>query len=112
MRVGCWALFAVCAAVGLRDRTDEARFVLCGCAVLGAALVANLLDNNAYEPMYGLWQSEYAGLLLVGVFAWMLVERVRRLRRCVRPRRGCAICGRAKRLRGRRATTCVIMRPR
>lgn len=80
VRVGCWALFAVCAAVGLRDRTDEARFVLCGCAVLGAALVANLLDNNAYEPMYGLWQSEYAGLLLVGVFAWMLVERVRRLR--------------------------------
>ena len=63
VRVGCWALFAVCAAVGLRDRTDEARFVLCGCAVLGAALVANLLDNNAYEPMYGLWQSEYAGLL-------------------------------------------------
>lgn len=54
--------------------------MLCGCAVLGAALVANLLDNNAYEPMYGLWQSEYAGLLLVGVFAWMLVERVRRLR--------------------------------
>lgn len=80
VRVGCWALFVVCAAVGLRDRTDEARFVLCGCAVLGAALVANLLDNNAYEPMYGLWQSEYAGLLLVGVFAWMLVERVRRLR--------------------------------
>ena len=32
VRVGCWALFAVCAAVGLRDRTDEARFVLCGCA--------------------------------------------------------------------------------
>ena len=61
-------------------KLDEARFVLCGCAVLGAALVANLLDNNAYEPMYGLWQSEYAGLLLVGVFAWMLVERVRRLR--------------------------------
>ena len=28
VRVGCWALFAVCAAVGLRDRTDEARFVL------------------------------------------------------------------------------------
>lgn len=79
-RVGCWGLFVGCAVAGALNRSAEARFVGYGCAVLGAALVANLLDNNAYEPLYGLWQSEYAGLLLVGVFAWMLVERVRRLR--------------------------------
>lgn len=79
-RLICWALFVVCAIVGLRECSVEARFILCGCAVLGAALVANLLDNNAYEPLRGLWQSEYAGLLLVGVFAWMLIARVRRLR--------------------------------
>ena len=80
VRIACWGLFAGCAVVGLRNRSAEARFVLYGCAVLGAALAANLLDDNAYEPLYGLWQHEYAGLMLVGVFAWMLVERVRRLR--------------------------------
>lgn len=79
-RAGCWALFVGCAVAGALNRSAEARFVLYGCAVLGAALVANLLDNNAYEPLYGLWQNEYAGLFLVGIFAWMLVERVRRLR--------------------------------
>lgn len=80
VRIACWGLFAGCAVVGLRNRSAEARFVLYGCAVLGAALAANLLDDNAYEPLYGLWQHEYAGLMLVGVFAWMLAVRVRRLR--------------------------------
>ena len=80
VRIACWGLFAGCAVVGLRNRSAEARFVLYGCAVLGAALAANLLDDNAYEPLYGLWQHEYAGLMLVGVFAWMLAVRVRLLR--------------------------------
>ena len=80
VRIACWGLFAGCVVVGLRNRSAEARFVLYGCAVLGAALAANLLDDNAYEPLYGLWQHEYAGLMLVGVFAWMLAVRVRRLR--------------------------------
>ena len=71
---------AGCAVAGARNRSAEARFVLYGCAVLGAALAANLLDDNAYEPLYGLWQHEYAGLMLVGVFAWMLAARLRRLR--------------------------------
>ena len=79
-RVGCWGLFVGFAVVGVLNRSAEARFVLYGCAVLGAALMANILDDNAYEPLYGLWQNEYAGLLLVGIFAWMLIERVRRLR--------------------------------
>ena len=79
-RVACWSLFVACAALGLINRSAEARFVLYGCAVLGASLIANLLDNNVYEPLYGLWQNEYAALFLVAVFGWMLVERVRRLR--------------------------------
>lgn len=79
-RVLCWALFAACAVTGVRCRSAEARFVLCGCAVLGASLLANMLDNNAFEPLRGLWQHEYAGLFLVGVFGLMLVVRVRRLR--------------------------------
>ena len=80
VRIACWGLFAGCAVAGARNRSAEARFVLYGCAVLGAALAANLLDDNAYEPLYGLWQHEYAGLMLVGVFAWMLAARLRRLR--------------------------------
>ncbi|MEG0460632.1 GHKL domain-containing protein [Gordonibacter sp.] len=79
-RILCWALFAACAAVAVRRRSVEARLILLGCALLGLALLANLLDNNAYEPLYGLWQHEYAGLMLVGVFGWMLAARVRRLR--------------------------------
>lgn len=79
-RMLCWALLVAFAVVGTRARTAEARGVLYGCAVLGASLIANLLDNNAYEPLYGLWQNEYASLGLAGVFAWMLIVRVRRLR--------------------------------
>lgn len=79
-RILCWALFAACATLAVRRRNAEARLILLGCALLGVALLANVLDNNAYEPLYGLWQHEYAGLLLVGVFGWMLAARIRRLR--------------------------------
>lgn len=79
-RILCWALFAACAALAIWRQNAEARLILLGCALLGVALLANVLDNNAYEPLYGLWQHEYAGLLLVGVFGWMLARRIRRLR--------------------------------
>ncbi|MFQ9181601.1 MAG: hypothetical protein ACLR3C_18230 [Eggerthella lenta] len=61
--------------------------------------------------------------LLVGVFAWMLVERVRRLRLAAEQVRDLEVQVRAaeaglRHLRSgeeatrRRATTCAIMRPR
>lgn len=79
-RILCWALLVACAAVSVRRQSADAHFVLAACVVMGTALLANLLDNNAYEPLYGLWQQEYAGLMLVAVFGWMLIARVRRLR--------------------------------
>ena len=79
LRLGCWVMLTACAVIGLGSRSPEARYVLCACAALGASLGANLLDNNAYEPLYGLWQQEYAALAMVAVFACMLVVRVRRM---------------------------------
>lgn len=79
LRLGCWVMLTACAAIGLGSRSPEARYILCACAALGASLGANLLDDNAYEPLYGLWQQEYAALAMVAVFACMLVVRVRRM---------------------------------
>ncbi|MBX9033226.1 sensor histidine kinase [Gordonibacter massiliensis (ex Traore et al. 2017)] len=78
-RLAVWALVVACAVAGVRSRRPEVPYILCGAAVMALAFVANLLDAGSYEPLYGLWQSEYAGLVLMAVFAALIASRGRRL---------------------------------
>lgn len=76
----CWLYLLLCAVYGLRQGRVGGGFLLSGGAVLGAAQLVNLLDNNHFEPIYTGWQTEYAGFLLVLIFWAMALRHVRALR--------------------------------
>lgn len=78
-RAGAWALVVTAAAAGLRSRLPEAPYVLCAAAVMALAFAASLLDAGAYEPLYGLWQYEYAAFAVMAAFAALIAARGRRL---------------------------------
>lgn len=76
----CWLYLLFCAVYGLRQGRPSGAFLLSGGAVLGAAQLVNLLDNNHFEPIYTGWQTEYAGFLLVLIFWLMILWHIRALR--------------------------------
>lgn len=77
----CWLYLLFCAVWGMRQRRAGGCFLLAAGGVLGGAQLVNLLDNNRFEPIYGSWQMEYAGFLLVLVFWAMAISHLRILRR-------------------------------
>lgn len=75
-KLAVWAWLALCAGLGLARRAGwTAFFVLAACGVLGVSLVAGIRDSNAYEPICGAWQNEYAGFALVLLFGALMVRR-------------------------------------
>lgn len=74
-RIALWAFLAVCTGIGLHRHDLHSFFTLGGCCILGSGLLSNILDNNLYEPVYTGWQTEYAGLLLVIMFAVFMIRR-------------------------------------
>ena len=75
-KLAVWAWLAACAAFGLvRDTGWTSFFVLSACGVLGVSLLAGIGDSNAFEPIYGAWQNEYAGFALVLLFGGLMVRR-------------------------------------
>lgn len=76
----CWLYLLLCAVYGWQKGHVSGGFLLSGGAVLGAAQLVNLLDNNRFEPIYAGWQTEYAGFLLVLIFWGMVLWHIRALR--------------------------------
>ncbi|WP_295579809.1 sensor histidine kinase [uncultured Oscillibacter sp.] len=75
-KLAVWAWLALCAAAGLADRPGGTSFfTLSACGVLGVSLLAGIGDSNAFEPIYGAWQNEYAGFALVLLFGALMVRR-------------------------------------
>ncbi len=75
-KLSVWAWLALCAALGLaRNAGWTSFFILSACGVLGVSLVAGIGDANAFEPIYGAWQNEYAGFILVLLFGGLMVRR-------------------------------------
>lgn len=75
-KLAVWTWLAACAAVGLANRPGwTSFFVLSVCGVLGVSLLAGIGDSNAFEPIYGAWQNEYAGFALVLLFGGLMVRR-------------------------------------
>lgn len=71
-----WLWLAFCAAAGLSRRPGwTSFFILSACGVLGASLLASMGDSNTFEPIYGAWQNEYAGFVLVLLFGGLMVRR-------------------------------------
>lgn len=64
-----WAFLALCAGTGLGgEKHGAVPFVLAAAGILGVSLFADFWDANKFEPIYGLWQEEYAGAALVLAF--------------------------------------------
>lgn len=75
-KLAVWAYLALCAGLGLaRQKGWTGFFILSACGVLGASLLAGIGDSNAFEPIYGVWQNEYAGAALVLLFGGLMVRR-------------------------------------
>lgn len=75
-KLAVWAWLALCAATGLVNRPGGTSFfTLSACGVLGVSLLAGIGDSNAFEPIYGAWQNEYAGFALVLLFGALMVRR-------------------------------------
>lgn len=72
----CTVFFA---AKSIGAREWESRYTLAGCLIFGAGLFTNLLFANRFEPIYGFWQFEWCGLLLVMLFGVMMAARNRRI---------------------------------
>ncbi|QNM05323.1 GHKL domain-containing protein [Qiania dongpingensis] len=72
-----WAVLAVLTGIGLyRKNSESAALIMGAAAVLGVSVLIDLWDSNMFEPIRGLWQNEYAGVLLVLLFAVMMVRRI------------------------------------
>lgn len=77
-----WAFLALCAGTGLGgEKHGAVPFVLAAAGILGVSLFADFWDANKFEPIYGLWQEEYAGAALVLAFGGLMVRRNARLLR-------------------------------
>ncbi|WP_343208415.1 sensor histidine kinase [Anaerolentibacter hominis] len=76
-KVVSWLFLALCAGIGLFwNGTGTGSFLLGAAGILGVSLLIDVFDSNQYEPIYGLWQNEYAGLLMVLLFAGLMVRRI------------------------------------
>ncbi len=75
-KLAVWAWLALCAAKGLAEGPGRRTFfILTACGVLGVSLLAGMGDSNAFEPIYGAWQNEYAGFALVLLFGGLMAGR-------------------------------------
>ena len=75
-KLAVWLFLALCAGLGLaRGGGRTSFFILSACGLLGVSLLAGLGDSNAFEPICGPWQNEYAGFALVLLFGGLMVRR-------------------------------------
>lgn len=93
-RITLWGILAILAGMGIyqkaaqtateRSETVEtygAPYLLGAAGIVGISILVDVLDSNLFEPIYGLWQNEYAGVLMVMLFGVMMVQRIRALQR-------------------------------
>lgn len=58
---------------------SEYQYLLVGNMVFGIGLLSNLLNSNDFEPIYGFWQFEWFGIILVLIFAMMMIQKNKRV---------------------------------
>ena len=81
-KIAIGAGLAVFSGIGLSQFFKiENQFILGANIVLGASLYIDVMDSNRFEPIYGLWQNEYAAILLVFLFGCFMIQKNRSLLR-------------------------------
>lgn len=82
-KAALWAVLAILAGAGFNWKNQHSKkavgmdpIILGAACILGVSLLADVLDSNVFEPIYGLWQNEYAGVLLILLFGGMMVQRM------------------------------------
>ena len=70
-----WAVLSVATGIGFgKNQNIFSVLTLIGCCVLGASIFDKLLYNNLFEPIYALWQDEWASLILMIIFSILIVS--------------------------------------
>lgn len=74
-----WLLLCACTVGSVKRNAPGAGFLAGGCCAFGVGFLANLINNNRFEPIYGAWQTEYAGFCMVLLFGAVMVCRNREM---------------------------------
>ena len=73
--VTCWVILSIITGIGLGKKQNTfSTLLLISCSVEGFSVFDKLLDNNHFEPIYTLWQEEWATFILVIIFAYMALS--------------------------------------
>lgn len=77
---GCFCIAMLyCAYRGFAQRKQGRILLLQGGLLYGFSILINHLFNNMYEPIYGLWQGEYAMVMLLILCFFLVIMRFRRI---------------------------------
>ena len=72
--VTSWLILSIITGIGIVKKLDIfCTFTITGCFIMGISVLNNFLFNNKFEPIYTLWQSEWAYLLVVFVYLCALL---------------------------------------
>ena len=72
--IGCWIVLSVVIGVSI-DKVSRTYggLLLAGCCTMGIAVLWNLLDTNNFEPIYTMWQIEWAAYILTVLYALVII---------------------------------------
>lgn len=75
-KIGIWLCLTIFSGIGLSQFCKTENILILGITtILGVSLYIDVIDSNRFEPIYGLWQNEYAGILLVLLFGYFMIQK-------------------------------------
>ena len=70
----CWLLLSVIAGAGFANTKNfQSILILLGSCTIGLSVLWNILDNNLFEPIYTMWQSEWAVFINILIFSAVII---------------------------------------
>lgn len=70
----CWILLSVISGIAFTSSKDSLRiYVLLGSCTVGLSIVWNIFDNNQFEPIYTMWQAEWAIFINIIIFTAVII---------------------------------------
>ena len=72
--IACWIILSVISGIAFTYSKESIRiYVLLGSCTVGLSTVWNILDNNQFEPIYTMWQSEWAVFVNLIIFTAVII---------------------------------------
>ena len=70
----CWIILSVISGIAFAHSKESIRiYVLLGSCTVGLSSIWNILDNNQFEPVYTMWQAEWAIFINIIIFTAVII---------------------------------------